>query len=98
MKQLKDIFRHKMFIWLTIELVLVTFACWWAFDPVIVATYVAGMPMGYDADRIVKFEVASSSNLKEQKWEDIVDEESVLLQKVQDMDVWRWPTRRVQRP
>ena len=86
MKQLKDIFRRKSSIWLAIELVLVTFACWWSFDPVIVATYVAGMPMGYDADRIVKFEVASSCNLKEQQWEDIVDEESVLLQKVQEMD------------
>ena len=86
MKQLKDIFRRKSSIWLAIELVLVTFACWWAFDPVIVASYVVRMTMGYDADRIVKFEVASSSNLKEQKWEDIVDEESVLLQKVQDMD------------
>ena len=65
MKQLKEIFGRKTSIWLALELVLVTFACWWAFDPVIVATYVAGMPMGYDDDRIVKFEVASSSNLKE---------------------------------
>lgn len=88
MTQFKDIFRRKTSIWLTIELVLVTFACWWAFDPVIVATYVAGMPMGYDADRIVKFEVVNSANNKEQnkKWKEMVDEENILLQKVQQID------------
>ena len=86
MKLLKDIFGRKTSIWLALELVLVTFACWWAFDPVIVASYVVRMPMGYDADRIVKFEVVSSGNLKEQKWEEIVDEENILLQKVQQID------------
>ena len=86
MKQFKEIFGRKTSIWLALELVLVTFACWWAFDPVIVASYVVRMPMGYDADRIVKFEVVSSGNLKEQKWEEIVDEENILLQKVQQID------------
>ena len=79
MKQFKEIFGRKTSIWLALELVLVTFACWWAFDPVIVASYVVRMPMGYDADRIVKFEVVSSGNPKEQKWEEIVDEENILL-------------------
>ena len=88
MKQLKDIFSRKSSLWLTLELVLVTIACWWAFDPVIVASYVAEMPMGYDADRIVKFEVVRTVNNKEQdkKLEEMIDEEEVLLQKVQQMD------------
>ena len=88
MKQLKDIFSRKSSLWLTLELVLVTIACWWAFDPVIVASYVAEMPMGYDADRIVKFEVVRTVNNKEQdkKLEEMFDEEEVLLQKVQQMD------------
>ena len=88
MKQLKDIFSRKSSLWLTLELVLVTIACWWAFDPVIVASYVAEMPMGYDADRIVKFEVVRTVNNEEQdkKLEEMIDEEEVLLQKVQQMD------------
>ena len=88
MKQLKDIFRRKSSLWLTLELVLVTIACWWAFDPVIVTSYVAHLPMGFDADRLVHFEVASLVTEKEQneKWKAMIDEESILLQKVQEMD------------
>ena len=44
MKQLKDIFGRKTSIWLTLELVLVTFACWWAFDPVLVTGYITHLP------------------------------------------------------
>ena len=88
MKQLKDLFSRKSSIWLTIELILVTIACWWAFDPVIVTSSVVGMPIGYDADRIVRFTVSSSASKDEElnKWEEIIDEEEVLLQKVQEMD------------
>jgi hypothetical protein len=88
MKQLKDIFSRKSSIWLTIELVLVTIACWWAFDPVIVTSYIIHRPMGYDTDCIVKFDVESSvdRNKQSEKWEEIIDEEEVLLQKVQEMD------------
>ena len=60
MKQLKEIFGRKTSVWLALELILVTLACWWAFDPVIVTTYVTHLPLGYDADRLVQMEVAST--------------------------------------
>ena len=46
--------------WLALELILVTVACWWAFDPVLVTGTVIGMRPGYDIDRIVKLNVAST--------------------------------------
>ena len=61
MKQLKDIFGRKTSIWLTLELVLVTFACWWAFDPVLVTGYITHLPLGYDPDRLVQFQVVRTS-------------------------------------
>ena len=54
MKQLKDIFGRKTSIWLSLSIILVTIALWWAFDPLIVNTYVMRLPVGYDLDRIVK--------------------------------------------
>ena len=74
--------------WLALELILVTFACWWAFDPVIVTSYVARLPLGYDIDRMVKLQVASSSNYKERDADQyaIMQEEERLLGKVQEMD------------
>lgn len=99
MKQLKDIFGRKTSIWLTLELVLVTFACWWAFDPVLVAHTVTRLPMGYDADRLVKFQVASTKPLNWQIAElgTVPEEEEVLLQKVREMDevVEAYPARSV---
>ena len=60
MKQLKEIFQRKTSVWLALELILVTLACWWAFDPVLVSCTVTSLPMGYDADRLVRFQVAST--------------------------------------
>ena len=65
MKQLKDIFGRKTSIWLSLSIILVTIALWWAFDPLIVNTYVMRLPVGYDLDRIVKLEVASSVVVRE---------------------------------
>ena len=63
MKQLKEIFQRKTSVWLALELILVTLACWWAFDPVLVAHTVTRLPMGYDADRLVRFQVASTMQM-----------------------------------
>lgn len=70
------------------ELILVTFACWWAFDPVIVTSYVARLPLGYDIDRMVKLQVASSVGWEERDADQyaIMQEEERLLGKVQEMD------------
>ena len=65
MKQLNDIFGRKSSIWLALSLILVTIALWWALDPLIVSTYITRMPVGYDLDRIVKLEVASSVAIPE---------------------------------
>ncbi|MBQ5713950.1 MAG: FtsX-like permease family protein [Bacteroidaceae bacterium] len=81
------VWRHGA-LWLALELILVTFACWWAFDPVIVTSYVARLPLGYDIDRMVKLQVASSSNYKERDADQyaIMQEEERLLGKVREMD------------
>ena len=76
MKLLKDIFGRKTSIWLSLELVLVTFACWWAFDPVLVSSYVTHLPLGYEPDRLVRFVVTGNNE----------SEEESLLKKVQEMD------------
>ena len=90
MKQLKDIFGRKTSIWLALELVLVTFACWWAFDPVIVNTYVTHLPLGYDIDRLVLFEIGSNTARQiNMPWEEelkLWGEEESLLRKVQEID------------
>ena len=88
MKQLKDIFGRKTSIWLAIELVLVTCACWWAFDPVIITSYVTHLPMNCDIDRIVKMEIASSLTDNERAMAGIsfYDGPRRLMQKVQEMD------------
>ena len=57
MKQLKNLFQRKTTVWLVLELVLVTLACWWAFDPVLVDRTVTHLPMGFDPDRLVRMEV-----------------------------------------
>ena len=54
MKHIKNIFSRKSSIWLALELILVTIACWWAFDPLLVTSYVTHMPLGYDTDRLVQ--------------------------------------------
>ena len=88
MKQLKDIFGRKTSIWLTLELVLVTFACWWAFDPVLVTGYITHLPLGYDPDRLVQFQVVSNFSKEElyNNFGDTRSEEESLLKKVQEMD------------
>ena len=88
MKQLKDVFGRKTSIWLTLELVLVTFACWWALDPVLVTSYITHLPLGYNPDRIVLFETASTFNQQSRNdiHQDTISEEESLLQKIQEMD------------
>ena len=99
MKQLKEIFQRKTSVWLALELILVTLACWWAFDPVLVAHTVTRLPMGYDADRLVRFQVASTMQMSWQIAElgTVPSEEEVLLQKVREMDevVEAYPARSV---
>lgn len=84
MKQLKELFRRSTSRWLAVELILVTFACWWAFDPVIVTNYVTHLPLGYDVDRMVKLDVAILT--EGLAVNELSDEEERLLQKVQEMD------------
>ena len=80
MKQIKEIFRRKSSLWLVLELILVTVACWWTFDPVLVTGTVIRMKPGYDVDRIVKLNVAG------QQITTIADEEERLLQQVQELE------------
>ena len=84
MKQIKELFRRSTSLWLALELILVTFACWWAFDPVIVTNYVTHLPLGYDVDRMVKLDVAILT--EGIAVNELSDEEERLLQKVQEMD------------
>ena len=75
-------------IWIAAELILVTFVLWWTLDPVLVTSYVTHLPLGYDPDRLVKLEVASSVTRQEQH-KDLyksMQEAEVLLQKAQEMD------------
>lgn len=88
MKLLKNMFSRKSSIWLALELILVTIACWWALDPVLVTSYVTRMPLGYDADRLVRMEVASNMSSKEalQSSGLFRNEEIQLIEKLQEMD------------
>ncbi len=93
MKQLKDIFGRKSSVWLALSLILVTIALWWALDPLIVVTYVTRLPVGYDLDRIVKLEVASSVAIPEIGEDRVVptddwyhdDEEQQMLNRLQEL-------------
>ena len=84
MKQIKEIFRRSTSRWLALELILVTFTLWWAFDPVIVTNYVTHLPLGYDVDRMVKLDVAILT--EGIAVNELSDEEERLLQKMQEMD------------
>ena len=89
MKQIKEIFRRRSSLWLILELILVTFACWWAFDPVLVTGTVIRMKPGYDIDRIVKLNVSSTVtrlDIEEQQITSLPDEEEHLLKKVQELE------------
>ena len=88
MKQIKEIFHRRSSLWLSLELILVTVACWWAFDPVLVTGTVIRMKPGYDIDRIVKLNVSSTVtrlDIEEQQITTIADEEERLLQHVQEL-------------
>ena len=89
MKQITEIFRRRSSLWLILELILVTFACWWAFDPVLVTGTVIRMNPGFDIDRMVKLNVARTVtrlDIEEQQITTIPDEEEHLLQKVQELE------------
>ena len=87
MKHLKEIFQRRTSVWLALELVLVTLACWWAFDPILVNSTVTRLPMGFDTDRLVRMEVASSVSVNDMiSSSPMQSEQDVLLQKVQEMD------------
>ncbi|MBO4802739.1 MAG: FtsX-like permease family protein [Bacteroidaceae bacterium] len=93
MKQSKEIFRRKASIWLALSLILVTIALWWALDPLLVFAYVTRQPVGYDLDRIVKLEMASSVAIREIGEDRVVptedwyhdDEEQQILSRVQEL-------------
>ena len=74
--------------WLALELILVTIISWWAFDPVLEKIYLYNLPFGYDIDRVVRMEVASTLNRSErlERKEEISTEEETLLRKLQDLD------------
>ena len=88
MKHLKNIFSRKSSIWLALELILVTIACWWAFDPLLVTSYVTHMPLGYDSDRLVQLNVASNIPAKEvfQNTNLFINEETQLVEKLEEME------------
>ena len=88
MKHIKNIFSRKSSIWLALELILVTIACWWAFDPLLVTSYVTHMPLGYDTDRLVQLNVASNIPVKEafQNTNLFRDEETQLVEKLEEME------------
>ena len=75
-------------IWLSLELILVTIVCWWTFAPVLENLYLWYLPYGYDADRMVRMEVASTLNRTERmnRKEEICAEEEMLLRKVQEIE------------
>ena len=88
MKALKNIFSRSTSLWLSLELILVTVICWWTFAPVLENLYLWYLPYGYDADRIVRMEVASTLNSTERmnSQDEICTEEEMLLRKVQEID------------
>ena len=88
-------------LWLILELILVTVACWWAFDPVMVTGTVIQMKPGYDVDRIVKLDVARTVtrlDIEEQQITTIVDEEERLLQQIQELEDVELAYRAVDEP
>jgi hypothetical protein len=89
MKQLRELFARNSSRWLAIELILVTCACMWAFDPVIVTAYVTHQPMGYDPDQLVRMEVGCTKTMAEWfnngNYQD-VSEQELLLEKIRAMD------------
>ena len=88
MKALKNIYSRSTSLWLSLELILVTVICWWTFAPVLENLYLWYLPYGYDADRIVRMEVASTLNRTERmnRQEEICAEEEMLLRKVQEIE------------
>jgi len=88
MKTLKNIFCQSTSLWLSLELILVTIICWWTFAPVLEKAYIYNLPYGYDPDRMVRMEVASTLNRTERmnRKEEICAEEEILLKKVQELE------------
>ena len=89
MKQLRELFARTSSRWLAIELILVTCACMWAFDPVLVNAYVTHQPMGYDPDQLVSMEVGSTMTtavrLNADNYQNTIEQEQ-LLEKIRAMD------------
>ena len=89
MKQLRELFARNSSRWLAIELILVTCACMWAFDPVLVNAYVTHQPMGYNPDQLVSMEVGSTMTtavrLNADNYQNTIEQEQ-LLEKIRAMD------------
>ena len=89
MKQLRELFARTSSRWLAIELILVTCACMWAFDPVLVNAYVTHQPMGYNPDQLVSMEVGSTMTtavrLNADNYQNTIEQEQ-LLEKIRAMD------------
>ena len=75
-------------VWLAAELTLVTVVCWWTFDPVIVNTFITHMPLGYDAEKVVQLQIASSYRHQESDHQiySYDDEIRHLLEKVKECE------------
>lgn len=75
-------------LWLSLELILVTIICWWTFAPVLEKAYIYNLPYGYDPDRMVRMEVASTLNRTERmnRKEELYHEEEMLLRKIQEIE------------
>ena len=88
MKTLKEIFSRRTSLWIALELILVTIICWWTFAPILERVYCYSLPFGYDIDRIVRMEVASTLSRTERmsRKEEICAEEEILLKKILEIE------------
>lgn len=75
-------------IWLILELILVTVACWWAFNPVIVSLYKELQPYGFKTDKIIRIEIGSSFTAEEKQVSVITTEteHEILCKKIEELD------------
>ena len=75
-------------IWLILELILVTVACWWAFNPVIVSLYKELQPYGFKTDKIIRIEIGSSFTAEKERLSVVTKEteHEILCKKIEELD------------